>query len=55
MESLADYHADGLLDYTDVELQVRPAGYPFLRNICMAFDRYLTRNQRTERPFSQTV
>jgi len=55
-EKLDGFRADGLLDYTETGLRVRPAGRPFLRNIAMAFDRYLTNGQTSEKPlFSQTV
>ncbi|GAB3787007.1 oxygen-independent coproporphyrinogen III oxidase [Spirosoma horti] len=54
-QKLDEFHLDGLLDYDETSLRVRPAGHPFLRNICMAFDRHLIRSQRTERLFSQTV
>lgn len=54
-QKLDEFHLDGLLDYDETSLRVRPSGRPFLRNICMAFDRQLIRSQRTERLFSQTV
>lgn len=51
---------DGLLDYDAESLVVLPAGRPFLRNICMAFDERLNRAQPTGGPaqprlFSRTV
>ncbi len=55
-EQLDGFRADGLLDYNDTGLRVRSAGRPFLRNIAMAFDRYLTDRQTSAKPlFSQTV
>lgn len=54
-QKLDEFRADGLLDYDETSLWVQPSGHPFLRNICMAFDRRLMRSQRTERLFSQTV
>ncbi len=48
--------ADGLLDYNHTHLRVRPAGHPFLRNICMVFDQYLAASSVSQQPlFSQTV
>ncbi|GAB3020814.1 oxygen-independent coproporphyrinogen III oxidase [Spirosoma pulveris] len=53
---LDDLRADGLLVYDETGLWVQPEGRPFLRNICMVFDRYLTRNPVTAMPiFSSTV
>ena len=50
LEALA---ADGLLTLSDTEIKVQERGRPFLRNICMPFDAYLT-GQHTQR-FSATV
>ncbi|MRS59669.1 oxygen-independent coproporphyrinogen III oxidase [Larkinella terrae] len=52
---LADFQADGLIRFDDTSLRVLPAGRPFLRNICMVFDHYLTQNRQTGPLFSQTV
>ncbi|CCH00576.1 oxygen-independent coproporphyrinogen III oxidase [Fibrella aestuarina BUZ 2] len=52
---LSEFRADGLIDFDETHLWVTPEGRPFLRNICMVFDRHLARSQRTERLFSQTV
>ncbi|CCH53821.1 oxygen-independent coproporphyrinogen III oxidase [Fibrisoma limi BUZ 3] len=47
---------DGLVEYDETGLRVLPQGRPFLRNICMAFDRYLNHPvAETSRVFSQTV
>jgi oxygen-independent coproporphyrinogen-3 oxidase len=48
--------ADGLIDYDETTLWVRPEGRPFVRNICMVFDRYLsTQSTPSQRLFSSTV
>ncbi|HEY0108463.1 MAG TPA: oxygen-independent coproporphyrinogen III oxidase [Fibrella sp.] len=53
---LNELRADGLLDYDETSLWVRAEGRPFLRNICMVFDRYLTNSPLPAKPvFSQTV
>ncbi|MBO0949433.1 oxygen-independent coproporphyrinogen III oxidase [Fibrella forsythiae] len=53
---LDDLRDDGLLDYDTTGLRVRSEGRPFLRNICMVFDRYLTSSPVLATPvFSQTV
>jgi oxygen-independent coproporphyrinogen-3 oxidase len=46
--------ADGLLDVDDESLTVTPGGRLFVRNVCMAFDRYLGSHEG--RPvFSRTI
>jgi oxygen-independent coproporphyrinogen-3 oxidase len=52
---LDEFRIDGLLDYDETSLWIRPKGRPFLRNICMAFDAYLIRQKPAQRLFSQTV
>ncbi len=48
--------AHGLLEISPDALQVTPRGRLFVRNVAMAFDRYLRRHPTTERPtFSRTV
>ncbi len=42
LAQLAGMSADGLLDVSRDSLRVTEAGRPFLRNICMTFDQYLT-------------
>ena len=37
---------DGLLNLTNDDIQVLPAGRLLIRNICMVFDRYLTQKQQ---------
>ncbi len=45
--------ADGLLALSDAGIQVLPPGRLLIRNICMAFDRYL-REQQQQR-FSKVI
>lgn len=54
-ERLDEFRRDGLLDYDAEGLRVTPEGWPFLRNICMAFDERLNYAQPQTRLFSQTV
>ncbi len=54
-EKLDSFWLDGLLEYDDEGLIVKPAGRPFLRNICMAFDERLNYAQPKTKLFSQTV
>lgn len=54
-DKLAHFAADGLIDYDETALWVRPEGRPFLRNICMAFDEYLAEVKSSDQLFSQTV
>ncbi|MCB0480783.1 MAG: oxygen-independent coproporphyrinogen III oxidase [Flavobacteriales bacterium] len=52
---LAEMEADGLLVLLENGVTVTEKGKPFVRNICMAFDLRLYRNQPTTPIFSQTV
>ena len=45
----------GLVEVTDDAVVVTDAGRLFVRNVCMAFDRYLTDRQQEKPVFSQTV
>lgn len=56
LESLRDLQQDDLLEITPTSLQVKEMGFLFLRNIAMAFDRYLVELQAQDKPtFSKTV
>lgn len=55
LSALAEMEADGLLEIEGQHLRVTEAGKPFVRNICMAFDRRLQRDQPTTRLFSMTI
>ncbi|RRB06980.1 oxygen-independent coproporphyrinogen III oxidase [Larkinella rosea] len=52
---LEAFYADGLITYHESGLIVTEKGRPFLRNICMAFDRRLNQAQPIQKLFSQTV
>ncbi len=48
--------ADGLVSVQPERIEVPPAGRMFVRNICMAFDKYLDRRTGGPKPvFSRTV
>ena len=53
LAELADMQADGLLALAEAGIQVLPPGRLLIRNICMAFDRYL-REQKQQR-FSKVI
>lgn len=59
--ALRQMEQDGLLSISDNEIQVKHRGRPFLRNICMPFDAYLTPDGSaaqlgaTEARFSATI
>jgi len=53
LAELADMQADGLLALSEIGIQVLPSGRLLIRNICMAFDRYL-REQKQQR-FSKVI
>jgi oxygen-independent coproporphyrinogen-3 oxidase len=50
---LDQFATDGLLTYDQDKIEVLPAGYLLIRNICMAFDFYL--QQKTEQRFSKVI
>ncbi|MFO1424145.1 MAG: oxygen-independent coproporphyrinogen III oxidase [Candidatus Competibacteraceae bacterium] len=53
LAELADMEADGLLALSETGIRVLPPGRLLIRNICMAFDRYL-REQKQQR-FSKVI
>lgn len=53
LAELADMQADGLLALSETGIRVLPPGRLLIRNICMAFDRYL-REQKQQR-FSKVI
>lgn len=55
LEMLDEMQADGLIEIEPYKLTVTEAGKPFIRNICMAFDARLRRNQPQTRIFSSTI
>jgi len=54
-ERLAEPTRDGLVRLTDQSCQVTESGKAFLRNICMAFDARLARDNSTSQLFSRTI
>ncbi len=52
---LIELEADGLVDVEANAISVTEHGRAFVRNVCMAFDLRLHRNQPTARIFSATV
>jgi oxygen-independent coproporphyrinogen-3 oxidase len=52
---LEDVREAGFLEEDDAELRVRDEGRLFVRNVCMAFDRYLAAKQDKKPTFSRTV
>jgi oxygen-independent coproporphyrinogen-3 oxidase len=52
---LSELEKDGLIILSDSELQVTPAGRPFLRNVCMAFDRRLHQKEPDKPVFSKVI
>ncbi|WP_062061766.1 oxygen-independent coproporphyrinogen III oxidase [Aquimarina longa] len=55
LQNLKELERDGLLIINDDTMQVTQKGYPFIRNICMAFDLRLQRNKPETMLFSMTV
>ncbi|MDI1254950.1 MAG: oxygen-independent coproporphyrinogen III oxidase [Flavobacterium sp.] len=55
LEELREMKKDGLVNIKTDRLTVTDAGKPFIRNICMAFDLRMAKNQPEKRIFSLTV
>jgi oxygen-independent coproporphyrinogen III oxidase len=53
IEDLEEMEQDGILELNHCGLIVKEKA--FVRNICMVFDQYLTKNKKTEKLFSQTI
>ncbi|PWK18896.1 oxygen-independent coproporphyrinogen-3 oxidase [Arcicella aurantiaca] len=54
-EKLEGFRQDELLSFDETSLIVHEGGKPFIRNICMAFDKRMLREQIVGKLFSQTV
>jgi len=52
---LEGFLLDGLIEYRNNHLKIKPQGRPFLRNICMAFDCRLLRKKPDTQLFSMTI
>ncbi|MCB0401590.1 MAG: oxygen-independent coproporphyrinogen III oxidase [Flavobacteriales bacterium] len=55
LERLQEMEQDGLVHLTETGLSLPEHARPFVRNICMAFDLRLIRNQPKTRIFSMTI
>jgi oxygen-independent coproporphyrinogen-3 oxidase len=54
-DRLEELISDGLVRVSDRRAEVTADGKPFLRNICMAFDSRLAKNNSAMRLFSRTI
>lgn len=55
MENLRELEQDGLVELKDRRIKVTNTGRVFIRNICMAFDRYLAKKEPQKPTFSSTI
>lgn len=55
IESLKEMHTDGLIEFDSTSLKITERGKPFVRNVCMAFDRRLQQNKPETQLFSMTI
>lgn len=55
LSRLVEMEKDGLVVISANEIKVTKIGEPFVRNICMAFDELLHKNQPEKRLFSMTI
>jgi len=54
-ERLAEPFRDELIELTEEQIRITEKGRPFIRNICMAFDKRLWRKQPETQLFSTTI
>lgn len=54
-DRLRELQNDDLVRLTETSCEVTDEGRPFLRNICMAFDAHLARQEGAQKLFSQTI
>ena len=55
MKKLEDFEKDGLIEYDANSLHIKQGGQPFVRNICMAFDKRMLAQKQEKNLFSQTI
>jgi oxygen-independent coproporphyrinogen-3 oxidase len=55
IEKLVGLREDGLIELDTQQLIILPKGKPFVRNVCMAFDLDLMRQQPDKPLFSATI
>ncbi|MFO8146113.1 MAG: oxygen-independent coproporphyrinogen III oxidase [Bacteroidota bacterium] len=55
LEQLKEMEQDNLIEITSNSLKLKEEARPFVRNVCMAFDLRLIRNQPKTRVFSMTI
>ncbi len=54
-DKLTEFKQDGILNFTENSLKVHQSGIPFIRNICMCFDKRMLESHISRQLFSQTV
>ena len=54
-DKFTEFIKDGLLEVIDTKILIKEAGKPFLRNICLAFDKRYWKNVPTGNIFSTTA
>jgi oxygen-independent coproporphyrinogen-3 oxidase len=55
IKALKEMRMDGLIALESNSLKITDHGKPFVRNVCMAFDRRLQKNKPETQLFSMTV
>lgn len=55
LQNLKELESDGIIIFENKRIQVTETGKPFVRNVCMAFDKHLQQKQPETRLFSMTV
>ena len=54
-DKLEGFEEDSLITFNQFGLKVLPAGKPFIRNICMVFDKYFNKINLMKKMFSNTI
>jgi oxygen-independent coproporphyrinogen-3 oxidase len=55
IKKLENFERDGLIEFAENSLIVKKRGQPFIRNICMAFDKRMSKQKQEKNLFSQTI
>ncbi|WP_154855824.1 oxygen-independent coproporphyrinogen III oxidase [Cyclobacterium xiamenense] len=55
LEKLLDFETDGLIAFDQQGMHILDEGKPFVRNICMAFDPYMSLDKKSATAFSKAI
>lgn len=55
LDRLRELQEDGIIEISENQLRVTPAGRAFIRNVCVVFDEYLREKESPEQTFSKAI